>query len=115
MRPPLSQTPIRPKVSTMPRAKTEAAAYLDIYKLVTERKRLEQELESLNQRRDRILKRLEVLNQQAEALETVAHQIRDGNLESGTPAPANAPHQPASKPTYSQSSESLFETFDLEY
>ena len=112
MRPPLSQTPIRPKVSTMPRAKTEAAAYLDIYKLVTERKRLEQELESLNQRRDRILKRLEVLNQQAEALEVVAHQIRDGNAESSPPAPS----KPASKPAYSsQSSESLFETFDLEY
>lgn len=78
MRPHLSHLPIRAKVSTMPRQKTEAAAYLDIYKLVTERKRLKQELESLEQRRDRILKRLEVLDQQTDALDVAAHQLREG-------------------------------------
>ncbi|MBF2028622.1 MAG: hypothetical protein IGS48_17965 [Oscillatoriales cyanobacterium C42_A2020_001] len=62
----------------MPRQKTEAAAYLDIYKLVTERKRLEQELEALEQRRDRIIKRLEVLDQQTAAADEAAHQLRAG-------------------------------------
>lgn len=77
MRPPLSQSPNRPKVSTMPRPKTEAAAYLDIYKLVTERKRLEQELEALEQRRDRIVRRLEILSHQTTTLEQAAHQLRN--------------------------------------
>lgn len=62
----------------MPRPKTEAAAYLDIYKLVTERKRLEQELDAIEQRRDRIIKRLEVLNQQTAALDLAAQQLRAG-------------------------------------
>lgn len=81
MRPQPSQPPIRPKVSTMPRPKTEAAAYLDIYKLVTERKRLEQELELINQRRDRLIQRLEVLDQQTHALEDTAHQIRSNTVQ----------------------------------
>lgn len=85
MRPQPSQSPIRPKISTMPRPKTEAAAYLDIYKLVTEKKRLEQELELLEQRRDRILKRLDVLHTQVETLETTAHQLRDDSPVNSAP------------------------------
>ncbi len=76
MRPPLSQSPIRPKVSTLPRQKTEASAYLDIYKLVSEKKRLQHELEQVEQRRDRILKRLEVLETQVQGLEQTAQQLR---------------------------------------
>jgi hypothetical protein len=70
----------------MPRQKTEAAAYLDIYKVVTEQKRLEQELEVLEQRRDRILQRLQVLEVQAQTLEASAHQLRDGDGVSLPPA-----------------------------
>lgn len=77
MRPHNSQTHIRPKVSTMPRQKTEAAAYLDIYKLVNEKTRLQYEFESLKERRDRIEKRLEVLDVEIAALEQSAHQLRD--------------------------------------
>lgn len=104
MRPPLSQTPIRPKISTMPRPKTEAAAYLNIYKLVTERKRLEQELEGLEQRRDRILKRLDDLAVQVAALEANAHSLRE------EPAP---PAQPALSPRILPSAG--FDTLFLEY
>lgn len=86
MRPPLSQTPIRSKISTMPRPKTEAAAYLNIYKLVTERKRLEQELEGLEQRRDRILKRLDDLTVQVAALEANAHGLRENPPPPAQPA-----------------------------
>jgi hypothetical protein len=60
----------------MPRPKTEAAAYLDIYKLITEKTRLERELEALEQRRDRIVQRLEILDTQVETLENSAHQLR---------------------------------------
>ena len=76
MRPHPSPAPIRPKISTMPRPKTEAAAYLDIYKLVTEKKRLEQELELLDQRRSLITQRLEALNHQVSHLEIAAHDLR---------------------------------------
>lgn len=75
MRPPFSQTPIRPRVSTMPCRKTAAAAYLEMYKVVSEQHRLEQELERLEQRRDRILQQLDALAQQSQKLATAAQPI----------------------------------------
>ncbi len=104
MRPPLSQTPIRPKVSTLPRQKTEASAYLDIYKLVSEKKRLQHELEQVEQRRDRILKRLEVLENQVLGLEQTAQNLRL-DTEAKTPAIAIQPASPSD----------TFNTFVLEY
>jgi predicted nucleic acid-binding Zn-ribbon protein len=77
MRPQHLQGQIRPKISTMPRQKTEAAAYLEIYKLVNERTRLQKELGSLGERRDRIEKRLEVLNSEVAKLEVSAHELRN--------------------------------------
>ena len=75
MRPRRLKGQIRPQISTMPRQKTEAAAYLEIYKLVNERARLQKELESLSERRDRIEKRLEVLNSDVVKLEVTAQQL----------------------------------------
>jgi hypothetical protein len=96
----------------MPRQKTEAAAYLDIYKLVTEKKRLQDELVTLEQRRDRILNRLEILDIQIAQLETDAHQLRDAD-----PPKGSAPVSPAPKPpTPSTQVESGdFDTLFLEY
>jgi cell division septum initiation protein DivIVA len=74
---------IRPKISTMPRQQTEAAAYLDIYKLVIEKKRLRQELEGMDDRRQQICDRLAVLEQQIVALEQTAHQAREAELPPG--------------------------------
>lgn len=103
MRSPSSQSP-RPKVSTLPRQKTEASAYLDIYKLVSEKKRLQQELAQVEQRRDRILKRLETLESQVLGLEQTAQQLR---LTDGIQAPKIASTKsPQSDP---------FNTFFLEY
>jgi len=67
---------IRPKISTMPRQRSEAAAFLNIYKLVVEKKRLEQELESLDERRKQICDRIAVLNQHVDKLETSVDQMR---------------------------------------
>lgn len=64
-------------ISTMPRQKTEAAAYLDIYKLVNEKTRLQQEFKALEERRGCIQSRLEVLDVEIDALEKNAHQLRD--------------------------------------
>ncbi len=81
MRPLRSQPTIRPQISTMPRPQTEAAAYLDIYKVVTERQRLEQELAGLEQRRDRIVQRLTQLEQQTQALTAAAQTRRETEVQ----------------------------------
>lgn len=54
----------RPKISTMPRPQTESAAYLNLYKLSIEKKRLQNELDMIEQRRRRIQKRLAFLDSQ---------------------------------------------------
>ncbi|MBD2073881.1 hypothetical protein H6F86_08265 [Phormidium sp. FACHB-592] len=76
MRPHQTRTQTCP-ISTMPRQKTEAAAYLDLYKLVNEKTRLQKEFQALEERRDRIQSRLEVLAVEIDALEKSAHQLRD--------------------------------------
>jgi chromosome segregation ATPase len=85
-----SQGPIRPKISTMPRQKSEPTAYLDTYKLVVEKKRLQEELQKLDQRRIQVQQRLEQLNQQITGLEEDIQQMRRDN-------PANAPEVPGAQ------------------
>lgn len=67
----------RPKISTMPRPQTEAAAFLDIYKLVVEKKRLQAELESMDGRRQQIGDRLAVLETQITHMEASVQHLRD--------------------------------------
>lgn len=104
MRPHSSQSPIRPRVSTLPRQQTEASTYLDIYQLVSEKKRLQQELAQVEQRRDRILKRLETLENRVLGLEQTAQQLRS----------SSEAQSPAIVPTKSSQPDS-FNTFFLEY
>ncbi len=70
---PTSLTDSRPKISTMPRPQTEAAAYLNLYKLSIEKKRLQYELDSIDQRRHRIQKRLSFLESQVAEMQQSAH------------------------------------------
>lgn len=65
----LRLTDSRPKVSTMPRPQTEATAYLNLYKLAIEKKRLQTELDSIEQRRHSIQKRLSLLESHAVELQ----------------------------------------------
>jgi len=88
----------------MPRQKTEASVHLEMYKLVNERTRLQQELEAMEQRRDRIHQRLEILNVQVAALEKSTHPLGDAE----TPKP-----QHVAKPK--ASSQDNLNTFLLEY
>jgi len=67
---------IRPKISTMPRKKSEAAAFLDIYKLVVEKKRLQEELEGMDERRWQICDRIAVLTTQIASLEGSVQALR---------------------------------------
>ncbi len=66
----------RPKISTMPRPQTEAAAFLDIYKLVVEKKRLQAELESMDERREQISDRLAALETQITHMESTVQHLR---------------------------------------
>lgn len=68
---------IRPKFSTMPRQKTEASTYLDLYKLALEKKRLQQDLQNIEKRRQQILKRLAILEIQIAEQEKDAQQLRE--------------------------------------
>jgi len=65
----------------MPRQQSESSHYLSIYKLTIEKKRLRQELESLDKRRDRIQDRLVNLEQEIAALDDrVAPYVQDGTF-----------------------------------
>jgi len=55
---------IVPKISTLPRKKTEASQHLECYKLAVEKARLQQELQALAVRQRQIKDRLGVLEQQ---------------------------------------------------
>ncbi|MEO1591280.1 MAG: hypothetical protein AAFU71_08315 [Cyanobacteria bacterium J06632_22] len=76
MRPQRQRSPIRPKISTMPRQQTEAGQYLDMYKLTVEKTRLSQELASIEQRRQQINTRLAALEQMVETMEQKAQNVR---------------------------------------
>jgi uncharacterized protein (DUF3084 family) len=91
----------------MPRQKSEASAYLDIYKLVVEKKRLQQELDSIEQRRAQISDRLNIINAKVDSLEGAAHQLRDGDDSQPKPVAYS------SRPYTEQSGQ--FETITLEY
>jgi hypothetical protein len=70
---------IFPKVSTMPRPATEAAQYLDMYKLTVEKTRLEQELEYIDSRRQQLCDRLAEINQETAKLDATATNHRHSN------------------------------------
>lgn len=79
MRPTSSLAESRSKLSSMPRQKTESAAYLNLYKLSVEKKRLEHELETIEVRRSRIQKRLAFLNSQVAELDRNAQKNKKDN------------------------------------
>ncbi|MGK7889437.1 MAG: hypothetical protein AB4042_08885 [Leptolyngbyaceae cyanobacterium] len=98
---------IRPKFSSMPRQRSEAAAFLDSYKLTVEKKRLQQELDSLNQRRDQIMQRLATIDQQVERLGDRAEQYRVDYANSHQQS-ASPTVQPPAASTDSESFKTLF-------
>ncbi|UBF25974.1 hypothetical protein K9N68_31295 [Kovacikia minuta CCNUW1] len=91
MRPHFRQERTRPQISTMPRQNTEASAYLDIYKLVNEKKRLQKELVSLEQRRDRIQTRLQAIESQIGELKESADRLQDASPAAPKPMTQGQP------------------------
>jgi chromosome segregation ATPase len=92
----------------MPRQSSEAAHYLDIYKLTIERKRLQAQLVDLEQRRQRIQMRLDELNAQTTELAKGAQEHRQ----------ADGAAQPSSMifpPGYDDAPGGDFDTITLDY
>lgn len=99
---------IRPKFSSMPRQRSESAAFLDSYKLTVEKKRLQQELDSLNQRRDQIMQRLTIIDRQVGQLGDKAEQYRNAE-------PYQQPQQASQSKSSPSSSSQTFDTFIVDY
>ncbi|MEH1941647.1 MAG: hypothetical protein V7L01_15705 [Nostoc sp.] len=73
------------KFSTMPPQRSQATAYLNAYKMMLEKERLEEELEKLEARRHQIQERLAILNSQTIAEGDMTHQQAKTALEKKTP------------------------------
>jgi len=99
----------------MPRQQSESAHYLDVYKLTIEKKRLKQELESLEKRRDRIEERLNVIEGQIQDLEYEAHRYREPSQTSRSfaSAPNSVIYPPAHG--YDRTEKEDFKTVTLDY
>lgn len=78
----------RAPISIMPRQQTEATAHLNIYRLLVEKNRLQQELQNLEQRRQEILSRLAIVDASVANLEKTAEQLGQQSPRNSAPAPA---------------------------
>ena len=108
MRPFRSQPPILPKISTMPRQKTEATLYRSLYQLAVEKKRLQEELESLGQRLETVTQRLGQVENQIQGLETDVKQIAQ-------PKPPETKTTQPPTSTQTKSKPGSVSTFTLDY
>ncbi len=104
MRPTRYQRTITPKISNIPRQKTEETLYRTLYQLAVEKKRLQQELDHLNQRYQLITQRLETIETQIQGLETDVKNMATPQKPSHPQLP-----QPSQKPSESRP------TFTLDY
>ncbi|MGJ3254621.1 MAG: hypothetical protein ACFE0J_26340 [Elainellaceae cyanobacterium] len=102
----------RPKISTMPRQQSEAAALLDMHKLVVEKKRLQNELHSIEERQQHIIQRLAVIENQVARVDGQIRQMRENETTSPNPNPNPNPQPERSSQAIHGSS---FDTMLLEY
>lgn len=72
---------IRPKITTMPRSKSESSNQLELYKLVTEQQRIKQELNFIEQRTVLLKQRLLTLKTQIEDTERTIHHLRNSDSQ----------------------------------
>ncbi|MBD1915634.1 MULTISPECIES: gas vesicle protein [Cyanophyceae] len=71
----------------MPRPVTEAAQYLDMYKLTVEKTRLEQELEYIDGRRQQLCDRLAEIERETAGLDAKATTLRQPTQSSAASKP----------------------------
>ncbi len=94
----------RPKISTMPRPKSDASSQLDLYKMVTEKQRIQRDMHSIKERMILLQQRLDILNEQIEETEKTIHKLRQ-------PHPNTAQNIVRSNIF----AESSYQTFEVEY
>ncbi|MEH2349138.1 MAG: hypothetical protein V7K55_14200 [Nostoc sp.] len=76
---------IQAKLSTMPPQRSQATVYLNAYKIMLEKERLEEELKKLEARQSQIQQRLAILNGQIIAEEDITHQQTNTGLKDNRP------------------------------
>jgi hypothetical protein len=106
-------SPIKPKISTMPRKQSEASQQLELYKLITEKQRIQKELKLMEQRFQQLNNRLTVLNHQIESTEQSIQDLRQVNPSLPKINPSLPKMLHPSKPAAPSSNN--FQAFYLEY
>ncbi|MBD2773090.1 gas vesicle protein [Iningainema tapete] len=96
---------IQPTISTVPRYKSEASEQLELYKMVTKRQRIQQELQFMEQRLQLLKQQLSMLDSQIEKSEKNIQKLRQSTPIS---SPTTATPQKSVK-------SSNFQTFHFEY
>ncbi|MDZ8262865.1 gas vesicle protein [Nostoc sp. ChiQUE01b] len=66
----------RPKISTMPRLKSEASEQLKLYKMVSDRQRIQQELKFMTERLEQLKQHLSDLDTQIQQTELSIQNLR---------------------------------------
>ena len=104
--------PIRSKISTMPRKQSEADHQLELYKLITEKQRIQEKLEMMERQIQQLKSRLTTVTDQ---IETTEQSIQ--NLRTANPPSLSLAKKPDSPKTVANSSNnsSNFQAFYLEY
>ncbi|MCA2693925.1 MULTISPECIES: gas vesicle protein [unclassified Microcystis] len=104
--------PIRSKISTMPRKQSEADHQLELYKLITEKQRIQEKLEMMERQIQQLKNRLTFVTEQIETTEQSIQNLRTAN-------PPSVSKKPDSPKTVAHSSNnnnsSNFQAFYLEY
>jgi predicted nucleic acid-binding Zn-ribbon protein len=102
---------IRPKISSMPRQQSEDHACLEVYKLVVERKRLQRELDGIEQRKAQLQKRIAVLEQDITRWD---REIQQSRKQTSPKAATRSASKPSRSPAV-QPNDADYDTLMLEY
>ena len=107
---------IQPTISTVPRYKNEATEQLELYKMVTKRQRIQQELQFMEQRLQVLKQQLSMLNDQIENSEKTIQNLRKSTLNSSHNTAALNTGSPQTEVAPNKAIKSShFQTFHLEY
>ncbi|MGB3513027.1 MAG: hypothetical protein WBA93_28205 [Microcoleaceae cyanobacterium] len=105
---------IPPKISSMPRKRSEATTYLTVYKNVVEKERLQKELQNLERRCHQIKERLAILDEQTnkELNNQLQQPIKSNNVNINK-LTNKKPEKPQARKSIPQ--QSKFQTITLGY
>ncbi len=104
----------RPQISTMPRSKSESSEQLELYKMVTRRERILQEMQLTEQHLEALKRELTVLDTKIENTEENIQELRQSHPTS-TPSPTASHTTQRAKKPQSESKSSHYTTFSLDY